>query len=47
MMFANEPELCFIGIISLPLELVNSIVINIIQIEKTIEISYFSIVLTT
>jgi predicted amino acid-binding ACT domain protein len=45
MKFASELELCFIGIISLPLKGVSSIVINIIQIEKTIETSYFNIVL--
>lgn len=45
MMFASELELCFIDIISLPLKGVSSIVINIIQIEKTIETSYFNIVL--
>ncbi len=44
-MFSNELELCFISIISLPLELVSLVVINIIQIEKTIETSYFNIVL--
>jgi hypothetical protein len=44
-MFASELELCFIGIISLPLERVSLVVINIIQIEKNIKTSYFNIVL--
>jgi hypothetical protein len=37
MMFANEPKLFSIGIISIPLEILETIVINIVQPERTIE----------
>jgi hypothetical protein len=38
-MFISEPKLFFIGIISLPLETLDTIVTNIIQLERTTKIA--------
>jgi hypothetical protein len=40
-MFANELELFSIGIINLLLENVNAVIVNIVQIEKTINFANF------
>ncbi len=37
-MFASEPKLFSIGTINLPLEILDTVVVNIIQIEKTTKI---------
>jgi len=42
-MFASELKLLSIGTISLPLEVVSSIVVNIIQIERTTYIANSSV----
>jgi len=42
-MFVNEPKLFSIGTINLPLDVGNAIVINTIQIEKTINTIDFAI----
>jgi hypothetical protein len=40
-MFASAPKLFSIGTISLPLDVVNAIVVNVVQIEITTNIASF------